>query len=259
MRNAELLWHLRHQQIDKLVMEGANYGYLDSDYLMVVSKKVFGNVRGLQLEGERAFFSHEYRGIPLVELPEENVAGPFNRQPGVAEKVAAASRQQRLGVLEVFRPMWEPLVERTEEKVQRQPLAPKESYSEKEYTVLDMLTDYIGLKRTIPLVLDHIRHISDRGTADELVHRAVAFRPQIIRPQDIQHLAKIRRDLLQLCGPRNRVMELPEMEYIPVSHFWMNVEGDITDSEDQQRTETNTRKRGRPRKTIASRRTRARR
>lgn len=101
--------------------------------------KYLGGMLGFSWRMKGHFFGHMFCGIPIVKLPAISIAGSFTRQPDeeVGDKVATASQSQPMGTLEVYRPNWEPLVERKEEKIRRQPAAPKESYEDNEYTLLD--------------------------------------------------------------------------------------------------------------------------
>lgn len=209
-------------------MSQTNIGYLDTDLLRLLVREALGLELGF--ENEREMFGYNFNGCVLVEPVPQVLRGGVDPNLGTLQE--EGPRVQKLDELTMIKSHWRFLDETEQQKRERQPAAPKPFYVGDEYAFLDMIFDYLGLIKALPVIAEHAAEKNSQ-LSEELL-RKVEFAKQfsLLTPNIIQHLAKIRKALLGVCRDPQAVLQDSRLLGLQISHFWYQVEGELTDDED---------------------------
>lgn len=111
--------------------------YLDSDLVKVLFREVLDTDIGL--EREKELFGYFFHGSAILEPP--FTALYIDALPNAELSLPGELQSQPMDQLLVLKPVWKFLDETEEEKQQRQPQEPQDSYVDTQYAILDMILD----------------------------------------------------------------------------------------------------------------------
>lgn len=203
-------------------------GYLDTDLGRLLVREVLSEELGF--ENERETLGYDFNGCALVEPVSQVLQGGVDTRLGTLQE--EDTRVQKLDELTIIKSHWRFLDETEQQKRERQPAAPKPFYVGDEYALLDMIFDYLGLIKALPVVAEHAAEQNSEFSEELLRKVEFAKQSSLLTPHIIQHLAKIRKALLGVCRNPQAVLQDSRLLGLRISQFWYQVEGELTDDED---------------------------